>query len=272
MIKIPRNLGIYLLLILLSIVFLFPILWMVMTSLKTPIQAANFMSLPSIPQWKNYIEAWQTAGFGDAFLNTFEIGIGTVALSLIAGIPMAYSLVRYSVRGSTVTSNGMLVLRVIPETVFLLPLFVLFRKTGLFDTKIGMILAFQIVTLPYTVYLLKSFIQGVPDEIENAARIDGCSEVEVPWRITLPLILPGVLTSAILSFIAVWTSLLFPLTLAYSKAQTVSVAISSFKGYGTFNWPVMAAAAIIVTVPQIIMFSMINKYLVAGYTMGAVKE
>lgn len=270
--KKPKNLGTYLVLIILSFVFLFPILWMVMTSLKTPIQAANFMSLPTTPQWQNYLDAWKTAGFGDAFLNTFEIGIGTVLLSLFAGIPMAYSLVRYSVRGSTATSNGMLVLRVIPETVFLLPLFVLFRKTGLFDTKLGMILAFQIITLPYTVYLLKSFIQGVPDEIENAARIDGCSEFEVPWRITLPLILPGVLTSAILSFIAVWTSLLFPLTLAYSKAQTVAVAISSFKGYGTFNWPVMAAAAICVTVPQIIMFSLINKYLVAGYTMGAVKE
>lgn len=270
--KTTRKIITYLLLAVLSIIFIFPILWMVMTSLKTPIQAANFLSLPTIPQWKNYLDAWKTAGFGEAFINTFEIGIGTVLLSTIAGLPMAYSLVRYTVRGSTLTSNSMLVLRVIPETVFLLPLYVLFRKTGLFDTKLGMILAFQIITLPYSVYLLKSFIMGVPEEIENAARIDGCSEFEVPWRITLPLIMPGVLTSAILSFIAVWTSLLFPLTLAYSKAQTVSVAISGFKGYGTFNWPVMAAAAICVTVPQIIMFSLINKYLVAGYTMGAVKE
>jgi multiple sugar transport system permease protein len=262
----------YALLILFSAGFLLPVLWLLITSLKTPIQAANFMTLPTVPQWKNYLDAWKTAGFSDAFINTFEIGIGTVLLSTLAGLPMAYSLVRYTVRGSSTSSNSLLVLRVIPETVFLLPLFVLFRTTGLFDTKLGMILAFQIITLPYSVYLLKSFIQGVPEEIENAARIDGCSEFLVPWRITLPLIMPGVLTSAIISFISVWTSLLFPLTLAYSNAQTVSVAISSFKGYGTFNWPVMAAAAICVTVPQIIMFSLINKYLVAGYTMGAVKE
>ncbi|MHC1783986.1 MAG: carbohydrate ABC transporter permease [Anaerolineaceae bacterium] len=262
----------YILLSLLSALFLLPIIWLALTSLKTPIQAADFMSLPATPQWMNYIDAWKTAGFGDAFINTFEIGLGTVLLSTLAGLPMAYSLVRYTLKGSSATSGGMLALRVIPETVFLLPLYVLFRQTGLFDTKLGMILAFQIVTLPYSIYLLKSFIQGVPEEIENAARIDGCSEFLIPWRITLPLIMPGVLTSAIIAFISVWTSLLFPLTLAYSKAQTVSVAISSFKGYGTFNWPVMAAAAICVTVPQIIMFSLINKYLVAGYTMGAVKE
>lgn len=267
-----RKLINYVILILLAVIFLFPILWMAMTALKTPIQAQNFLSLPTQPQWKNFVDAWQTAGFSDAFVNTFEIGIGTVLISLLAGIPMAYSLVRYSVRGANLAGGSMLFMRIIPETVFLLPLYVIFRKTGLFDTKIGMILAFQIITLPYTIWLLRSFIMGVPEEIENAARIDGCAEIEIPWRVTLPLILPGVLTSAILAFISVWTSLLFPLTLAYSKAETVSVAISSFKGYGTFNWPVMAAAALCVTIPQIIMFSLINKYLVAGYTMGAVKE
>ena len=90
-----RKLVIYLVLILLSLLFLFPILWLAMTALKTPAEATNFMSLPSIPQWQNFIQAWQTAGFGDAFVNTFEIGVGTVLLSLLAGFPMAYSLVRY---------------------------------------------------------------------------------------------------------------------------------------------------------------------------------
>jgi len=267
-----RKLVIYPVLIFISILFVFPILWMAMTALKTPIQATNFLSLPTQPQWHNFADVWKTSGFGNAFLNTFEIGLGTVLISLLVGIPMAYSVVRYPVRVTNFAGNSMLFMRIIPETVFLLPLYVIFRKTGLFDTKIGMILAFQIITLPYTIWLLRSFIMGVPDEIENAARIDGCAEIEILWRITLPLILPGVLTSSIMAFISVWTSLLFPLTLAYSKAETVSVAISAFKGYGTFNWPVMAAAAVCITIPQILMFSLINKYLVAGYTMGAVKE
>lgn len=267
-----QKLLIYLSLALLSLAFLFPVLWMAMTSIKNPVDMGDFWRLPAKIQWSNYTKAWQTAGFADAFLNTFEIGIGTVLVTLIAGLPMAYSLARFHLPGQGLIGSGLLTLRILPEMVFLLPLYVLYRRSGLFDTKLGMVLAFQILTLPYAVWLLRSFILGVPEELENAARIDGCSEPMILWRITAPLILPGIVTSGILAFITVWTSLMFPLTLAYSKAQTVSVAISSFKGYGAFNWPMMAAAALIVTIPQIIMFSLINRYLVAGYTMGAVKE
>jgi multiple sugar transport system permease protein len=266
-----KKLFTYLALSLLSLVFLFPVLWMGMTSIKMPVDATNFWILPRNPQWGNYLKAWQTAGFGKAFLNTFEIGIGTVLVSLLAGLPMAYSLARFRLPGQRLVSSSLLTLRIIPEMVFLLPLFVLYRRSGLFDTKLGMVLAFQILTLPFSVWLLRSFIQGVPEELENAARIDGCSEASILWRITVPIILPGVVTSCILAFITVWTSLMFPLALAYSEAQTVSVAIAGFKGYGAFNWPVMAAAALIVTIPQIIMFSLINRYLVSGYTLGAVK-
>lgn len=267
-----KKLLTYLALSLLSMAFLFPILWMILTSLKTPIDATDLWNLPSDPQWGNYVKAWNTAGFGKAFLNTFEIGIGTVLLSLVVGMPMAYSLARFRLPGQSFVGSSLLTLRILPEMVFLLPLYILYRRSGLFDTKLGMILAFQILTLPYCVWLLRSFIQGIPIELENAARIDGCSEPMILWRITSPLILPGIVTSGILAFITVWTSLMFPLTLAYSEAQTVSVAIAGFKGYGAFNWPVMAAASLIVTIPQILMFSLINRYLVAGYTMGAVKQ
>ena len=102
-----RKLVIYLVLILLSLLFLFPILWMAMTALKTPAEATNFLSFPSTPQWQNFVQAWQTAGFGDAFVNTFEIGVGTVLLSVAAGIPMAYSLVRYPVRGANLAGGSM---------------------------------------------------------------------------------------------------------------------------------------------------------------------
>jgi ABC-type glycerol-3-phosphate transport system permease component len=262
----------YFLLILLSVLFLFPVIWMMLTAVKTPVAAASIQSFPTDPQWGNFVKAWNTAGFGKAFTNTVVIGLGTVLLSLVAGLPMAYSICRYPVKGKSVISSGIVAMRILPEMVFLIPLFVLFQKTGLYDTQIGMILAFQILTLPYTIWLLRSFILGIPEELEQAARIDGCSEVQVLTRVTLPLVLPGVVTSGILAFITVWTSLMFPLALAYSKSQTVAVAISSFKGYGAFNWPIMAAAALIVTMPQIVLFSMINKYLVSGYTMGAVKE
>ena len=261
----------YVALCIIAFIFIFPILWITITSLKNPIDATSFLIWSFKPVWSNYADAWRTGGFQESFYNTLLISVGTVILSACAGLLMAYSIVRSPVYGKQLLNGGLLTLRILPEMVFLLPLYVLYRRTGLFDTKIGMILAFQILTLPYSVWLLKSFILDVPEELENAARIDGCSEWMLLWRITFPIIIPGIAASVVLTFITVWTSLLFPLALSFSKAQTVSVSISSFKGFGAFNWPIMAAAALIVTVPQIILFAFINRYLISGLTAGAVK-
>jgi len=262
----------YILLIIISFLFLFPVLWLFLTSLKEPINVSKgFEAFESGIKWDNYQSAWNTSKFDISFYNTLIVGFGTVIISILVGTPMAYSLARYSLRGKQFLSGFLIFVRMLPEILFLLPLYSIYRTTGLFDTKIGLILAFQILTLPYTVWLQRSFILNVPNDLEEAARIDGCSDFQVLRKITLPLIAPGVVATSILSFIAVWTSLLFPLTLAYSNAQTVSISIANFKGYGSFNWPVMAAACVIATVPQIILFSFINKYLVSGLTMGAVK-
>jgi len=264
----------YLLLVLISIFFIFPVIWMAVTSIKSPVDAANFLQFSGQVKLSNYIDAWNSAGFGVSFLNTFVVAIGTVLLSTFAGFLTAYSLTRSLMKDSNKSRfirwiNSM---RIIPEMVFLIPLFVLYQTSGLFDTKIGLILAFQILTLPYCILLLCNFISEVPEDLEWAGRLDGCSEIKVLTKIVLPLSLPGIVTSGILSFITVWTSLIFPLTLTYSNAQTVAVSISRFKGYGSFNWPVMAAAAVIVTIPQIILFAFGNKYLISGYTLGAIKE
>jgi multiple sugar transport system permease protein len=263
--------GAYLGLTVVSLLFLLPIIWMGLTSIKRPVDATDLWMWPLNPVWSNFSDAWNTAGFQGAFTNTVIIGIGSVLITLLAGFPMAYAIVRYPVRGKTFFGGSILLLRILPEMLFLLPLYVLYRTTGLFDTKIGMVLAFQVLTLPYGVWLLRSFILDVPEELEDAARIDGCSEWSLLWRVTFPLVSPGLATTAVLTFITVWTSLLFPLSLAYSQAQTVSVAISGFKGYGAFNWPVMAAAALIVTLPQVVLFGAVNRYIISGLTAGAVK-
>lgn len=255
----------------LATVFLLPLLWMVATSLKNPVDATSIQLWPSKPVFRNYVDAWENGGFNLAFFNTVVIGFGTVIVSTAAGLPMAFALARYPVRGAGILGGSLFVLRILPEMVFLLPLYAIYRQTGLFDTRIGMVLAFQIITLPYSVWLLRSFILQVPVDIENAARVDGCREWSILWRVTLPIVAPGVVATSVLSFIAVWTSLLFPLALSYSSAQTVSVAIANFKGYGTFNWPIMSAASVIATVPQIIFFGLVNRHLVKGLTMGGVK-
>lgn len=255
----------------LAIFFLAPVVWVGITSLKNPVDATELSLRPFKPVFSNYMAAWRNGGFNVSFINTVVVGLGTVAISTLAGLPMAYSLARYPVPLKGFLGRSLLVLRILPEMVFLLPLYGIYRRTGLFDTRIGLMLAFQIITLPYSVWLLHSFVNEVPAELEEAARVDGCPESAILSKIVFPIIAPGVAASAVLSFVAVWTSLLFPLALSYSRAQTVSVAIANFKGYGTFNWPIMAAASVIATVPQFIFFGLVNKHLVAGLTAGAVK-
>ena len=264
----------YALLTLLALFFIFPVIWILVTSLKMPVDAKSFFRFSAPLQFKNYLDAWNSGGFSRSFLNTLIISIGTVILSLFAGFLMAYSLIRSPIgeRVKSFFKKGVNSMRIIPEMVFLIPLFVLYQQTKLYDTKLGLILAFQVLTLPYTILLLCNFISDLPSDLEWAARLDGCSERQVLTKIVLPLTMPGIVTSGILAFITVWTSLMFPLALAYSNAQTIAVSISSFKGYGSFNWPVMAAASLIVTIPQILLFSACNKYLISGYTLGAVKE
>jgi multiple sugar transport system permease protein len=155
--------------------------------------------------------------------------------------------------------------------IFIIPLYTLYRTTGLYDTDLGLVLAFQIYTLPYTTWLLIGFIQTVPTEIEEAATVDGCGPLRLLIRIVVPLILPGLVAAGVLAFITVWTNLLFPLTLAYSNANTVSLAIANFQGYASFDWPMMATATVVSTVPQIVFFILVQRYIIHGLTLGAVK-
>lgn len=261
-----------LLIVVLSFIFLAPVIWTFMTSLKTPKDA---FALPPkwnfSPKWDNYPKAWLSKDFAKSFYNTTIIGLGSVALTLALTIPMAYALVRYKFKGSQPLGIWLIGAYLLPEMLFMIPLFTIYNILGLYDTKLGLILAFQIFNLPYSVWLLKGFIAQVPREVEEAALVDGCSELGILWRITLPLIGPGLSATAILAFITIWVELLIPLSLSYTNASTVAVSIANFKGYGAFNWPLMAAACIVAIMPQMVFFLIAQKYIVAGLTLGAVK-
>jgi ABC-type glycerol-3-phosphate transport system permease component len=268
----PRRVIPYLLLTGIAAFFLFPIVWVIWTSLKTQIDS---MAIPPIwtfnPQWHHYIDIWSVGTFTHDFLNTIVVGVLTIALTLVLGIPFAYSLARLRPMGGAVAGAWLIVVRMLPEMVFLIPLYTLFRAAGLFDTDLGLIIAFQIYTLPYTTWLLVGYIQSVPGEIDEAARIDGCGTVILLWRVVVPLIAPGIVATAVLSFVTVWTNLLFPLTLAYSNANTVSLAIANFQGYANFDWSLMAAATVASTGPQIVFFILVQRFIVRGLTLGAIK-
>jgi ABC-type glycerol-3-phosphate transport system permease component len=253
--------------------FLAPLIWAILTSLKTQLDA---QSIPPVwkfqPVWRNYLDAWQSRDFAMSFFNTTYVGLLSIAISLILGIPAGYALARFRMRANGAVEVGLLVVRMLPEMLFIIPLYALYRQFSLYDTPLGLVLAFQIFNLPYTIWLLRQFISEVPLEIEEAARIDGCSTNQILWRVILPLIAPGVVATSILAFIVVWTNLLIPLALTYTGSPLVATTIANFRGYGGFNWPVMAAASIIAIFPQFIFFLFAQKYIIRGLTLGAVKE
>jgi multiple sugar transport system permease protein len=255
-----------------SIVFLAPVVWMFLTALKTQREA---LSIPPVwffePHWENFVRAWESNDFGKSFLVTTSVSVLSVILTMLLAVPAGYVLARYRRSWLSAFEIGMMVIRMLPEILFMLPLYTIFQQTGLFDTQLGIVLAFQIFNMPYSAWLIRQFVAEVPVELDEAAILDGASPLGVLWHVIIPTIRPGIVAAAVLSFIAVWTNLLLPLALTYSATPMVATTIANFKGYGSFDWPVMAAAAIISLAPQFLFFLFAQKYIIKGLTLGAVK-
>jgi multiple sugar transport system permease protein len=268
----PARLATYGALGFLSAVFLAPVAWMILTALKTQREA---LASPPVwifePQWHNFLSAWTSNDFGTSFLITTSVSLFSVVLTLLLAVPAGYALARYRRRWLTVYEVAIMVVRMLPEILFMLPLYVLYQRTALFDTQIGIILAFQIFNVPYCAWLIRQFVGEVPVELDEAAHLDGASVRKILWFVIVPTIRPGIVAAAVLSFIAVWTNLLLPLALTYNKTPMVATTIANFKGYGSFDWPVMAAAAIISLTPQFLFFLFAQEYIIKGLTLGAVK-
>ncbi len=266
------QLASFLTLALISVVFLAPIVWIALTALKTQREA---LALPPVwvfsPQWHNFVTAWESNDFGRSFLITTSVSILSVALTMALAIPAGYVLARYQRRWLSGFEIGIMIIRMLPEILLMLPLYAIYQQVGLFDTQLGIILAFQIYNMPYAAWLIRQFVSDVPVELDEAALLDGASIWQVLWRVIVPIIRPGIVAAAILSFIAVWTNLLLPLALTYNQTPMVATTIANFKGYGSFDWPVMAAASIVSLLPQFIFFLFAQKHIVKGLTLGAVK-
>jgi ABC-type glycerol-3-phosphate transport system permease component len=268
----PSQIASFAALAVISLVFLAPVIWMALTALKTQREA---LAMPPVwifaPRWENFARAWSSNDFGRSFLVTTSISVSSVVLTMLLSVPAGYVLARYRRPWLSAFEVGMMVIRMLPEILFMLPLYTIFQQTGLFDTQLGIVLAFQIFNMPYSAWLIRQFVSEVPVELDEAAVLDGASLWQVLWHVIIPTIRPGLVAAAVLSFIGVWTNLLLPLALTYSATPMVATTIANFKGYGSFDWPVMAAAAIISLAPQFLFFLFAQKYIIKGLTLGAVK-
>jgi len=206
-------------------------------------------------------------------LNSTIVAISTTILALAFGSICAYAIARTKFRGKGAVLGIILSVQMFPLIALVGPLYVFFTSTiNVYNTYVALIIPYLVISLPVTVYFLTSFFRDLPPDLEEAALVDGTTRMGALWRIVLPLTAPGVFTTAILSFITVWNDFLFGLTMtADSNAQTVTVAIPLFNGEHQIAFGEVSAAAIIVTIPLVIMVLFLQRRIVSGLTAGAVK-
>jgi multiple sugar transport system permease protein len=258
------------------VIYLFPVYWMVATSLKTP--AEIFASPPKFVPIPPNFSAYKTAVIHNdvvhrAFLSSVIIATGTMILTLLLATPAAYGLARLKLRGSGIMVLLLVLGQLLPAVVIAGPLFVLFRKWGLTNSYQGMILADISATLPFAVIILRPYFLTVPAELEQAALLDGANRFKVFYQIVLPLVQPGLVTVAAFSFLIAWGEFIFALSLNLDeKLQPITVALNRFSGqYGT-KWNEMMAVSTTVALPIILVFVLLQRFIISGIATGATKE
>ena len=255
---------------------LFPVVWMIILSLKPQdkLFTTYFQFEPTLAA---YIEIFSGTG-GQAgatylrfFINSLVVSLGAVLVSLIVGVPAAYAFARWNFRGGESLLFTLLSFRFAPELMVIIPLLVIYRRLGLFDTHLGLIWVYQLITLPLIVWILRSYFQDLTPELEQSALLDGYNRPQAFLKIAVPLIRPGLAAAGLLAFIFAWNSFIFPFALTGSNAQTVTVGSLSFLGGATPRYNLTAAAALIALVPPLLLALSIQRFLVRGLTFGAVK-
>jgi multiple sugar transport system permease protein len=250
---------------------MFPIVWIILTAFKTP---NEFLRTPPIwiprnPSLIYFEHVAQTGGF-KALLNSLIISVSATFLALLIGSLAAYGLARYQVGGSNLPFF-ILSQRFMPPAAVIFPFLLFFKALKWMDTYQALIIVYLTFNLPYAVWMMRGFFLEIPREIEESALVDGCSPFGAFWRISLPLVTPGLVATGVFCFIFAWAEFFFAVTLTRSDAVTLSVYIVNFFGKMMVQWGEVGATSFIAIVPLFIMSFLVQRYLVRGLTLGAVK-
>lgn len=258
------------------IVLLFPIFWTLITSLKTE---REIFQIP--PTWyphelntKSYAAQIETGDFNmfRSFFNSFIISMGAMLISVILAVPASYAIARYKFAGRKLMLLGFLVTQMLPVSVLLTPMFIMFRNIKLYNTWGSAILADATIGIPFSVLILKNYFASIPKALEEAAYIDGCTRFSAFMRILVPVAKPAVIVCAIFSFLYAWGDLAYGMTFILDQEKRpITAGIFNFMGqYGT-KWSYLTAFAIVAIIPVTLIFIFMQKYIISGMTNGAVK-
>jgi multiple sugar transport system permease protein len=262
----------YLVLITLSLICLAPVIILALTAFKTERQifdtSWSWLFMPTMENFRSVIED----GNIDRFLkNSLIISLAATAITLLSGTMCAYGLARFRFLGRDTLSYGTLILRTLPPAVLAVPVFVTWAAWGINDTLSGVILVYVALNLPFTIWLLYGFIEQVPEELEEAAAIDGCGPFRVFWLVILPLLKPGLAAAAIFTFRLAWNEFILSFILTNRHTRTLPAAISNYITDTGVEWGKIMAAGVLIALPPLIFTFVAAKQIITGLTAGAVK-
>jgi multiple sugar transport system permease protein len=261
-------------LLIVLVVSLIPVLWIVFLSLKTPASATDGSFIPHHWTLSNYSDIFKTGIFTSALRNSIGIALISTALAVIIASAAAYAIARLEFPGKRIILAVVLGVALFPQISLVGPLYNLWRQIGLYDTWPGLIIPYMTFALPLSIFVLSSFFQEIPWELEQAAEVDGATPFQAFTKVIAPLAMPGIVTTFIIVFIICWNDFVFAISLtSTTAAETVPAAISTFPGVSQFTVPYgdIAAAAVVVTVPVMVLVLLFQRRIVAGLTAGAVK-
>ena len=252
-------------------VIVFPIAWIVTTAFKTPRDVYD-LAIVFPPTIQNFIIAFNPPwNLGGKLLNSIVISTVTVAIGVPIATLAAYSFSRFEFLMKRSLFLLVLATQFIPAVVIILPFFLMFRDVALMDTRTGLVIVNLAIVTPFAVWMIKGYLDAIPNESEEAALVDGASRLRVIFDIVVPMALPGMITAAVFCFILTWNEFIFALILTRENAVTLPVGLISFRTERGDWWELIAASGIIITVPMFLLALVIQRHFVKGMTMGAVR-
>lgn len=257
-----------------AFLFIAPFLYLILSSFKTPIDLQAYPpKLFFTPTLQNYAKIFAETNILPYFLNSLIISVVVTSFALFIGIPAAYAISRYNFKGRSGIANSFLIVQLAPAVAMILPFFMLSNNLGLYNTKLGIMIAYLPWTIPYAIWMLRGFIISTPPAIEEAGMIDGCSRFKAFVLLTLPQLASGLLATIIFTFICSWNEFLLAYFLSNTAAaQTLPTTVDFFLTYGNYQFGPMFAAAVLGMLPVVLFALTVRKYYLVALTGGAVKE
>ncbi len=263
----------WVLIVFFAVYTLFPLLWLFITSLKTNAEYFdNPFSLPAVPQWQNYVNAFQQANLGRMISNSVIVAITATVINVLVAAMLSYCLSRFKFKGREIIFTLFSVGVLVPLNALMVPYFSIFSKMGLVDSLGALIILYAAIGLPISTFIIRGFMASFPGEIEEAAYIDGCGFYGRFFRMILPLTKTGLVTAATFEFITCWNEFVYANLLTSSPmTKTIQIGIRYFTNQFTTDYVSMYAAIIISIAPSIIGYMLFQKQVISGLTSGAVK-